>query len=151
MRDHPVELTGSDVMSFADLRYWLGELMDNPAYGIANVPGGKAALARAMAIPQAGLRSKLKAGWIYPSEQPRFTRVIMRIRRGEMALKSDPLSRRSAYFVVCTPPNPPVPEVKQTRWAFKPGAKGLSVVTEPEYKSAIPSLRGLFDKGRVRS
>ena len=150
-RDHPVEVIRDDVMSFAELRYWLGQLMDNPDYGIANVPGGKAALARAMAIPQSGLRSKLAEGWIYPSEQTRMTRTIMRVRMGEMVLKRDPLRPRSAYFVVQNPPKPPISASREARWAFKPGSKGLTRVPEPTYTPSTPSLQGLFNRAKVRN
>jgi hypothetical protein len=138
-------------MSFAELRYWLGQLLDNPDYGIANVPGGKAALARAMAIAPQGLRSKLNEGWIYPSEQTRMTRTIMRIRMGEMVLKSDPLRSRSAYFVAQDPPKPPVPARREARWSFAPGSRGLSRVPEPTYTPPVPTLQGLFNRDKVRN
>lgn len=138
-------------MSFSEIRHWLKELADNPTYGISNRVGGKAALEREMALHRNSLRSKILGGWIYPSEQIRLTAVIMRVRRGEIALKPDPLKVRSAYFVVQTPPKPPVEPQKEARWAFKPGSKGLVKVKDPTYTPAIPSLQGLFNRDKVRN
>jgi hypothetical protein len=148
--DHPVELKRANTMSFAELRYWIRELRTNPVYGICTIRGGKSALDREMGAAPSALSAKLVGGWIFPSEQGRFTRVIMLIREGRLVLKSDPIYANRAYFVVQDPPKPPIPPQKTPRMAFKLGV-GIVRIPEPDYQQAVPSLRGLFDRAKVRS
>ena len=98
--DHPRTKAPPGVLSQEEIRFYLKELIENPAFGWSHAYHALE-VAFGMSQPRKHwLRTKLKRAWIYPGEQIRFSRAIQQILAGELVPKRviNPDKRRVVWM-----------------------------------------------------
>jgi hypothetical protein len=129
-------------MSCEELRYWMEQLYRNPAYGWA---GHSGALANAFGIGgRTGAQSYkgvFRGRWIYPGQQPRFSRQLAKILAGEIVCGKV----RGRYNAVLADYPAPLRLPTRLRYNLDTGRLGWAEVAVPT-GPRLPSFRELMSR-----
>lgn len=107
--DHPRLNAPPGVLSCEEIRFYLKELIENPAFGWSHAYAALE-IAFGMSNPsKQWLKTKIKRAWIYPAEQIRFSSVIKKILAGEWVPKRLPDGPKGRMVWMPVRADPPVP------------------------------------------
>jgi len=111
-RDHPVEIQREGIYTYAQIREFWEEFIDNEDYGWVG-RGAMAALNRTFGLKNGSIQNRLAHGWIWPREQPGFTRIINQLISGELVPVRTGPNTMAAVFT--ENPTPPVPRSQKMK------------------------------------
>jgi len=145
-QDHPREIISPYILRYAEIRYWVREFRDNPAYGWCE-RGGKMALERSLGLSKDTLKNMLKAGWIWPSQQKGLTSRIRDILDGRIVPRRFGAARMEG--VISDPPEPPqIVRPRTVKIAVQLGPLKL-LAQDDRRPMRMPDLRDVFKNVRM--
>ena len=140
------EFRKKDMLSCEEILYWLRELSKNPHWGWAR---NRTNLARALGWrknPKQCMDSKLRGGWIYPTEQVRLSERIQMVLAGNVIPNYE---GRKASFEYVNPPRPPVKPPAKYRVSLGKNGPMFHVAQFKPPTATLPDFKSVFAKARL--
>lgn len=140
------EFRNPEILSCEEIKHWIRELAYNPHWGWSQ---NKTNLGRALGFAEyskASMLSKLRRGWIYPTEQVRLSERIRLIVNGYLIPNYN--ERPASYEYV----NPPRPKAKPPgKFRVSIGSEGPMFHVE-QFKAPtveMPDFKSVFERARL--
>lgn len=137
--DHPLRETPPGALSCDELRFWIRWLLKTPG-----TPWGPMQLGRAFGCagqqPDAAVLTKLSGGWIYPSQQLRWSKQLPRVLSGELVPVR--IGQRREVRVA----EKPQPLRLPARWRYdlKRGKLEHHPFRMPRYRDPLPAFKAVM-------